>query len=298
MPVDRLGELALAVAAHRRSARTSPARTVERDAAQRFVAAVARGQSPSTTSTGAPTGGPRAARCPARPLARPSARRASAASRPRRRRSRRLPAAQHRDAVGHRLHLVQLVRDEDDRAALRQPSRAASRRATPTPAASARRSARRGSGCAPRGRAPSGSRRAAARRARAARSAPAGRPRCGSARRARRPGARSRADGRELRPSPRWSPRITFSATVNGGNEPEVLVHHADPRVERLARRGESDVVPADQDLALVRAGRGPVRMFESVDLPAPFSPSSACTSPSAASKSTPSFATTPGTAS
>src|SRR5919198_503138 len=38
-----------------------------------------------------------------------------------------------------------------------------------------------------------------------------------------------------------------------------------------------------------------PVRMFESVLLPAPFSPSSACTSPSAASKSTRSFATTPG---
>src|SRR3954467_8508088 len=35
--------------------------------------------------------------------------------------------------------------------------------------------------------------------------------------------------------------------------------------------------------------------MFESVDLPAPFSPSSACTSPSAASKWTPSFGTTPG---
>ena len=35
--------------------------------------------------------------------------------------------------------------------------------------------------------------------------------------------------------------------------------------------------------------------MFESVLLPAPFSPSSACTSPTAASKSTPSFATTPG---
>src|SRR5437899_1076487 len=35
--------------------------------------------------------------------------------------------------------------------------------------------------------------------------------------------------------------------------------------------------------------------MFESVLLPAPFSPRSACTSPSAASKSTPSFATTPG---
>src|SRR4051812_19708411 len=35
--------------------------------------------------------------------------------------------------------------------------------------------------------------------------------------------------------------------------------------------------------------------MFESVDLPAPFSPSSAWTSPSAASKCTSSFATTPG---
>src|SRR5438477_7133002 len=35
--------------------------------------------------------------------------------------------------------------------------------------------------------------------------------------------------------------------------------------------------------------------MFESVDLPAPFSPSSACTSPSTASKSTASFARTPG---
>ena len=35
--------------------------------------------------------------------------------------------------------------------------------------------------------------------------------------------------------------------------------------------------------------------MFESVLFPAPFSPSSACTSPTAASKSTASFATTPG---
>src|SRR5262245_23691518 len=35
--------------------------------------------------------------------------------------------------------------------------------------------------------------------------------------------------------------------------------------------------------------------MFESVVLPAPFSPSSACTSPDPASNVTPSFATTPG---
>src|SRR5262249_56102786 len=35
--------------------------------------------------------------------------------------------------------------------------------------------------------------------------------------------------------------------------------------------------------------------MFESVVFPAPFSPSSACTSPTPASNVTPSFATTPG---
>src|SRR5688500_9176311 len=35
--------------------------------------------------------------------------------------------------------------------------------------------------------------------------------------------------------------------------------------------------------------------MFISVDLPAPFSPRSACTSPARRSKSTPSLATTPG---
>src|SRR5438552_18776989 len=37
------------------------------------------------------------------------------------------------------------------------------------------------------------------------------------------------------------------------------------------------------------------MRMFDSVLFPAPFSPSSACTSPAAASKSTESFASTPG---
>src|SRR5712692_8943399 len=37
------------------------------------------------------------------------------------------------------------------------------------------------------------------------------------------------------------------------------------------------------------------MRMFESVLFPAPFSPKSACTSPAAASKSTESFASTPG---
>src|SRR5580704_2452612 len=38
-----------------------------------------------------------------------------------------------------------------------------------------------------------------------------------------------------------------------------------------------------------------PARIFISVDLPAPFSPTSACTSPAATSKDTPSSARTPG---
>ena len=75
-------------------------------------------------------------------------------------------------------------------------------------------------------------------------------------------------------------------------DQPEVLVHHADPRVERVARRVEADPLAVQLDLAFVLADRGPVRMFESVVLPAPFSPRSACTSPAAASKLTSSFAT------
>ena len=77
-------------------------------------------------------------------------------------------------------------------------------------------------------------------------------------------------------------------------DQPEVLVHHADARVDRLARRREVDPLAVEEDLALVGRYR-PVRMCDSVVLPAPFSPSSACTSPAAASKSTRSFATTPG---
>src|SRR5262245_60989033 len=47
-------------------------------------------------------------------------------------------------------------------------------------------------------------------------------------------------------------------------------------------------IVPASFDTA-------PLRIFMSVDLPAPFSPSSTCTSPRCTARSTPSSATTPG---
>ena len=39
-------------------------------------------------------------------------------------------------------------------------------------------------------------------------------------------------------------------------DEPEVLVHHADARVERVARRVEVHRLAVELDLALVRAGR------------------------------------------
>jgi hypothetical protein len=60
-------------------------------------------------------------------------------------------------------------------------------------------------------------------------------------------------------------------------DEPEMLVHHEDARVERVARSVEVNVAATKEDLAFVR----PVETREDVReraLPAPFS-SSACTS-------------------
>ena len=56
-----------------------------------------------------------------------------------------------------------------------------------------------------------------------------------------------------MRPSARSSPSRTFSATENVLDEQEVLVHHADPGVQRLARRAEAHWLSVQLDLALVR---------------------------------------------
>ena len=98
------------------------------------------------------------------PRGRPSSARATSSVAPSRGTvSIRLAAAEDGDPVGDLEHLVQLVADEDDRLSPRAVQRfGRSRRARPPPAASAPRSARRGSGCRRCGRAPSGSRRAAA----------------------------------------------------------------------------------------------------------------------------------------
>ena len=94
-------------------------------------------------------------------------------------------AAQHRDAIGEAQHLVELVADEDDRAAIGREARAERPEARPPPAASARRSARRGSGSRRLDRALSGSRRAAAGRPTGCRHVRADRPRGRGAARAR-----------------------------------------------------------------------------------------------------------------
>ena len=65
-----------------------------------------------------------------------------------------LAAAHDSDAVGDLQHLRQLVGDEDDGAPLLDQRADRRRTARSPPAARARRSARRGSGCARRGRAP------------------------------------------------------------------------------------------------------------------------------------------------
>src|SRR5947208_3372718 len=96
------------------------------------------------------------------------------------------------------------------------------------------------------------------------------------------------------RPSTDWSPRITFSATVNGGTRRKCWC--TIPIPASRASRGEPNVTGLPPRKIWPSSGwYSPVRIFESVDLPAPFSPSRAWTSPGRASKSTWSLASTPG---
>ena len=144
-------------------------------------------------------------------------------------------AAQHRDAVRHAQHLVELVADEDDRQALRHHLRRAWRTAPRSPAASAPRSARRGSGCARRGTAPSGSRRAGARRPTASptrASGSTGRPkRCADVE---QPARAPRAARERLPQRLGAEHHVVEHGEVVG--QREVLVHHADAGRQRGAR--------------------------------------------------------------
>jgi hypothetical protein len=87
---------------------------------------------------------------------------------------------------------------------------------------------------------------------------------------------------------------MMFSATVNGGTSRKCW--WTIPIPAPIASLGDAKWTGLPYRLIAPSSGRySPVRMFESVLLPAPFSPRRACTSPAAASKSTASFASTPG---
>ena len=92
-------------------------------------------------------------------------------------------------------------------------------------------------------------------------------------------------------------PMRMFSATVRFGAEVDFLVDGADAQAPgRAAASGPRARSPSN--VIVPASGRStPVRTLMSVDLPAPFSPTSAWISPAARSKSTPSRAWTPGKA-
>ena len=128
------------------------------------------------------------------------------------------------------------------------------------------------------------------RRARDRRSSMSGRAR------ASRPSALGRACGASRRARQRR--RLAAEEDVLGdgqvGNELELLVDDADAQPPGVGGRRNRDGPAVEPDLAGVRP-IAPLRIFMSVDLPAPFSPSSTCTSPACNSSATSSSATTPG---
>ena len=204
----------------------------------------------------------------------------------RRRSARSIGSVQHvagrrasRDPLAEREDLVEPVRDEQHRrAAVAQ--RARPRRTAGRPRRrTAPRSARPSRAPGRRATAPWRSRRSAGRRwtargepARVERDAEPGEQGRGLARAsaAGRSGAR-RASG--------WRPMKMFSATRQVGEERRLLVDDRDAGVLGVGRAVQADRLAVDQQLAGVRRCT-PARILTSVDLPAPFSPTSACASP------------------
>ena len=75
------------------------------------------------------------------------------------------------------------------------------------------------------------------------------------------------------------------------GEERRLLVDDGDARVARVGRAVEVDRLAVDEHLAAVEADARRASILTSVDLPAPFSPTRACTSPAATSREAPSRA-------
>ena len=89
-------------------------------------------------------------------------------------------------------------------------------------------------------------------------------------------------------PSTTFSSTVRLSASMKCWCTMPIPAAIASPGVEKLTSRPPTEMVPS--------SGRCiPYRIFISVDLPAPFSPTSACTVPARTAKCTSLLATTPG---
>ena len=77
-----------------------------------------------------------------------------------------------------------------------------------------------------------------------------------------------------------WRPAKTFSATVRSWKDRRLLVHRHDAEPVRGLRVADSHQLARRSRSSPSSGCTMPVRIFTSVDLPAPFSPTSACTVP------------------
>ena len=209
---------------------------------------------------------------------------------------------QHGHAVGDLAHLVEVVRDEQDRGAGRR--RVTDEREQPLDAlprqehgrlvehehAVATAAARCGS---PRSRA----------RSRAARARPAsGRRRSRADRAAARTARRSRGPGRARGATRCRSATATTRCRRRGGSRARSATRRArgagarsSGRARGTARSGAAAGPPRRRSTARPRRGRGsPARILISVDLPEPFSPRRPWTSPGSRLRSTPRSACVP----
>ena len=191
------------------------------------------------------------------------------------------PVAQDGDRVREREHLVEEVRDQQDRLPARRTARGRSRAGARCRARSARPTARPSRSPSRRAPAPGGSPPVAARRCAAAPRAwsPTGRsPRRPRASRKRRLSERlplTKPEPPRLRAEQRRSRRSRASARPKAPGRSARRRGRAPPSACRNATRRAADRHPA-----AVRRRPRRRSTFPSVDLPAPFSPISACTEP------------------
>ncbi len=173
------------------------------------------------------------------------------------------PLEQRDDAVGDVLEVVEVLRDEDDRTARRRGRRARSPRAAAAGAGRARRSARRAA--APAGRASS----------EIARSS-----RCRLPTESARRGA---VVGRQLEPREQ---RRRVAGPLEPREELEVLTRREPPVVGGPLRHPADADAPRARSTVPLLGCSAPARIASSVDLPAPFGPTSASASPGGTSRS------------